>query len=727
MARTAFFDHLVRLGAATALTFSAVATAQNPAPDFASADASNGIAVFGYSLPARLEIHDANANRWLAPITIPAPVVGVGIDGRRVAVVSSSAAYLVDLDARTVTEVARAEGSSTFRAADVVAGKMFITDGTRLFAHEIPGGRRLAEGSNWYYGFASIAANPAGTRFAYWLPGLSPNDVGWFGFNHATNTFGGGVESPYHGDYPISPMSRFSADGSRLWNGGIAYRADDMVHMGSFGLPVSSVHPVSDGFLVLTQGRLHKATLDARDMGPYGTLGSDIVFAQSAGQEAIAYAVSGPALQVRRAGLNSNGYAPVAPAQVLTSIDFVSKGRGDLVALVSRSQRTAHLWSRRLRKVIARVGLTGEPVAASLRGVDNMLMVAYESGRIAAIPMADGAAETTFASTAVAPGDLVATDNLVFSCDYSGAWASHWVFGPTGAKLNVIEWNHCTGSFEWNATTGRLYQGTAHSPFDIEWEAFDARGAVVATREAPSHGDLIGSRVIRVNPQGTILVTGAGQILDASGLTILRSIPQRPVDVAWVGDGAYFAEGAVVTQMDAGFAAGRTRTFDGNVKRLLADGRVVVVAHASPAGDRVEPMSDSADPDVEIGVTSSIFSGAENAEVEVVVANLDATRSIAYTLQATLPSGLSLGAWRCESGNGASCPAASGSGVPAGATLPARGFLRYTIAVSGTVASGSLPATAEFRAVAAADTHATNNTATLRIERETPIFSNSFE
>ena len=727
MVNTNFVHRFARLLAALALALPAAASAQNPAPDFAAADASNGIAVFGYTLPARLEIHDANANRWLAPITTPAPVVGVGIDGRRVAVVSSSAAYLVDLDARTVTEVARAEGATTFRAADIVAGKMFITDGTKLFAHEIPSGRRLAEGSNWYYGFASIAANPAGTRFAYWLPGLSPNDVGWFGFDHATNTFSGGRESPYHGDYPISPMSRFSADGSRLWNGGIAYRADDMVHMGSFGLPVSTVHPVADGFLVLTQGRLHKASLDARDMGPYGALGSDIVFAQDAAQDAVAYAVSGPTLQVRRARLDSNGYAPVAAAQVLTSIDFVSKGRGDLIALVSRSQRTAHLWSRRLRKVIARVGLTGEPVAASLRGVDNMLLVAYESGRIAAIPMVDGAAETTFASTAVAPGDLVATDNLVFSCDSSGAWASHWVFGPNGSKLNVIEWNHCTGSFEWNATTGRLYQGTAHSPFDIEWEAFDARGAVVASREAPSHGDLIGSRLIRVNPQGTVLVTGAGQILDASALTILRRIPQRPVDVAWVRDGSYFAEGAVVTQMDAGFVPGRTRTFDGSIKRLVADGRVVVVAHGSPAGDRLEPMSDSADPDVEIGVTSAIVGGAPDAEVEVVVANLDTTRAIAYSLQATLPQGLSFGAWRCEASTGATCPAASGNGLPAGSTLPARGVLRFTIVLSGGVAAASLPAAAEFRAVAAADTHATNNTATLRIERETPIFSNSFE
>jgi hypothetical protein len=199
------------------------------------------------------------------------------------------------------------------------------------------------------------------------------------------------------------------------------------------------------------------------------------------------------------------------------------------------------------------------------------------------------------------------------------------------------------------------------------------------------------------------------------------------VDIAWVGDGAYFAEGSVVTQMDSAFAPGRTRTFDGNVEKLIADGRVIVVAHASPGGDRIEPMSDSADPDIEIGVTSSIFGGAENTEVEVVVANLDATRAIAYTLQATLPSGLSFGAWRCESGNGATCPAASGSGLPAGSNLPARGFLRYMIAVSGTVAGGSLPAAVEFRAVAAADTHATNNTATLRIERETPIFSNSFE
>jgi hypothetical protein len=301
------------------------------------------------------------------------------------------------------------------------------------------------------------------------------------------------------------------------------------------------------------------------------------------------------------------------------------------------------------------------------------------------------------------------------------------VFGPTGAKLNVVTWNHCTGSFEWNAATGRLFQGTGHSPYDIEWAAYDSLGRVVAKREAPTHGVLRSSTMLRVNPAGTLLVTGAGEVLDASALTVLRSLPQRPVDIAWVGDGAYFAEGSVVTQMDSAFAPGRTRTFDGNVEKLIADGRVIVVAHASPGGDRIEPMSDSADPDIEIGVTSSIFGGAENTEVEVVVANLDATRAIAYTLQATLPSGLSFGAWRCESGNGATCPAASGSGLPAGSNLPARGFLRYMIAVSGTVAGGSLPAAVEFRAVAAADTHATNNTATLRIERETPIFSNSFE
>ena len=727
MVNTTFVHRFARRLAALALALSAVASAQNPAPDFVAADASNGIAVFGYALPARIEIHDANANRWLAPITIPAPVVSVGIDGRRVAVVSSGAAYLVDLDARTVTEIARAEGTAQFRAADIVAGTFFVSTGGGIIAYELPSGRRLAQGGGWYASFPSIAANPTGTRFAYWMSGVSPSDVGYITYDPVSKTFGTGLESPYHGDFLISDYSAFSADGSRLWNGNLVYRADDLEQVGSLGLPVSRVHALPGGFLALTQGRVHRTSMDGRDEGPYATLGGDVVFLNHVGSEAIAYAVSGPNLQVRRAPISSAGYAPIAPAQTLTSIDFALPGRDDVVVIVSKAQRTAHLWSRRLRKVLARVGLSGQPQVASLRRVDHLLLVGYGNGRIASIPMVDGAAESTFASTAYEPLDLIATDNLVFTCDGSGAWASHWVFGPTGARLNVLDWNHCNGSFEWNAATGRLFQGTSSIPFDIEWDAYDSLGRRMASREAPAHGELLRTSVLKVNPQGSVLVTGGGQVLDANSLAILRSIPQHPVDVAWVGDGSYFAEGAVVTQMDAGFVPGRTRTFGGSIKRLVADGRVIVVAHASPGGDRLEPMSDSADPDIEIGVTSAIFGGAPGAEVEVVVANLDATRAIAYSLQATLPPGLSFGAWRCEASNGATCPAASGNGLPAGSNLPARGVLRYTIAVSGTVAGESLPAAVEFRAVAAGDTHTTNNVATLRIERETPIFSNSFE
>ena len=122
---------------------------------------------------------------------------------------------------------------------------------------------------------------------------------------------------------------------------------------------------------------------------------------------------------------------------------------------------------------------------------------------------------------------LAAVGNYLLAQDYSGAWATHYIFNAAGV-------DHATSGLELLLARLRLGSGDLarvllprrHAvPNDLHYEVIDqATGQITAAGETPYHGDYGIEPPIRVSPDGQYVLLGTGDIYNQSGLTWAGSL-----------------------------------------------------------------------------------------------------------------------------------------------------------------------------------------------------------
>jgi hypothetical protein len=156
------------------------------------------------------------------------------------------------------------------------------------------------------------------------------------------------------------------------------------------------------------------------------------------------------------------------------------------------------------------------------------------------------------------------------------------VFGDNGALVNWQEWNYCTGQFEWHGPTRRLFQFTAFSPTDVEWERYDLSGQLIDSLSAPAHGGVGYALPLRTNPIGSLLFTGNGQVFDAASLNIIGSILFTPIDMAWGNTAMWVADDDRLHKLDSNYISELSLPLGGTANRLLSDGKVLTAISLPP-------------------------------------------------------------------------------------------------------------------------------------------------
>ena len=144
------------------------------------------------------------------------------------------------------------------------------------------------------------------------------------------------------------------------------------------------------------------------------------------------------------------------------------------------------------------------------------------------------AAETPFANTALGVGGLAAVGNYLLAQDYSGAWATHYIFNTAGVITDQAEWNYYSREYAWDPVTSRVY-------FFRDAPARATCTTKSSTRPGPDHHagrDAVSRRLqhqppIRVSPDSTRVLLGTGDLYRRSDLTWAGALGRTFTDAEW--------------------------------------------------------------------------------------------------------------------------------------------------------------------------------------------------
>lgn len=709
----------------TSALLGALSATEVCAQDFSGSDGDEARVVFSYTFPPRIESYNLGSQQWETPRTVSAPPRAVAVDGTRAFVGTAERVLIIDLQTGAETAGPAVPNLLTL---DVIGERLFVSAGRDLRVYDKNSLQLLATGNAWYSKFSNIATTPAMDRFAYATSDVSPSDVAWLRFDPATNAFGTSLETPYHGAYPMGGKSWFSTDGQRMLNqGGVLYRSSDLVYVGSVGEPVDQAFAHGDGFIARTGATIRLLNANGLPIGQYALPGPARHLHRHSGGLVGFVADSGTLVAHHRPFSELQAAPRATPAATLGTIDMIVPAAGSRFLLIDRARQTVHVYDRRRRKVVDMFGLSRPPVQAHVRQSDDRLFVGYAGGLIHSVQLLPRAPEIPFTATAYTPGSIVATDQMLFTCDTSGAWAAHWVFDNAGNRINWLEWNHCNGEFEWHAPTRRLYQFTAHSPLDLEWERFDLSGQLVDSRESPLHGGINGSSLLRVNPSGSLAFTGAGQVFDAVSLDLVGTIPFSPVDIAWGNSAMWVANADRVHKLSPAYVSSLSLPLNGIARRLFSDGRTLTAISVSTLITslyRVHAITDASASglDIELGADPVVSPSAPI--LEVTIANLATSGQSIPALGVTLPAGASVLSWTCAAFDGAQCAAAAGNGTPTPGPISAQGYVRFRLTLN--VAGLALPMSGQVAVTMPDDGNPDNNVAQFQIA-DLSVFADGFE
>jgi hypothetical protein len=285
------------------------------------------------------------------------------------------------------------------------------------------------------------------------------------------------------------------------------------------------------------------------------------------------------------------------PSQVVAGDDGVTY-------LLSIPERRVFAWSAISGSCLAPILLGEGATHVAYSSVNRRLYVAYSAGHITVVDPSTGV-EQPFATLPTRPSGLACAGRYVLTADETGSWGTHYTFTPGGELVSSVDWNRYSREYAWSPSSGRMYFFRDNSsPNDLHWEHIDcATGSIDGAGESPYHGDYTIAGPIRVSPDGSRVLLGAGEIYDGTTTARVASLPDPILDAAWLATGELLilraaGTGTLVEQREpTRFRITNQQLFAGKplALRALGDGAVVItdvatrptfsVYHANVDGD----------------------------------------------------------------------------------------------------------------------------------------------
>lgn len=565
-------------------------------------------AYFIQSAPGRVDRYDLASRQWLSSVTLPAargtPTCG-HVDADGIYVTYGTAVYRYSLTG--TGEVHLVNAPSNPIAIHTDGNLLFVNHSTSLYAKVISINKstnnQIAVFENYIDEIHGSSIAPSVNKMFGRTTGVSPADITFVSYNDA-GVFSGGGGSPHHGDYPSALRTWVFPDEAKvLDDAGMIYSTGDLSYVGSLGGAVNQVAFVGTNIPIVLRG----AELIAYNVGllPVGnkvlTYTPTRIFVNA--QDVIAFTVDATpttGLRVNVIPLSTLSAplpgAPIDPNGLPYTPDHVFQDNAGVVNLFSKAKQSIFRWSVASQSYLPTIPLVGIPSYATYSSALNRVYLAYPTGLIRKIDLADPTlAETPFCAVPLAPWGVTAAGRYLFSADASGAWGSHYTFDEFGTLITEKDWNYFSTEYIWSDVTQKMYFFRDDtSPNDLIWEQINANGsaypllapgAIGADFDSPLHESNGFSHPIRVSPNGTIVVLGSGMVHDATTLARLpNSLANSVVDTAWAGGHVQTMRTMIgVTQFQqwtgATYAPGVVKQVPGTAHRMisLANGKLFAV------------------------------------------------------------------------------------------------------------------------------------------------------
>ncbi|MCB1577795.1 MAG: hypothetical protein KDI81_10810 [Xanthomonadales bacterium] len=684
----------------------------------------------------RLRRYDFATSSWLSDITINGAADAFDVDATGIYVKFSNRVERVALDGSGSVVVPAVTAPLPY--IEVVGNVLLMGSSDTVYAYNKTTGA-LVSSHVAYYSMRGISTIEAEGRMFGTTQGVSPADVVEVEYNPATGAVTNYFDSPYHGAYLIGDRTYArEAGGMVVDSSGIAYASNTLDYLGGLGGAVQGVAFLADRFVVMRGGELAVFTNDVRELGRMNAPAGLQDIMSYAG---VPYGISGSINALTIVPLSLDAIAQPAPpparswAEAAPKADFILGDGNDLI-MISQVEHAAYAFNPASWTQANPTPLYNGPLYAAFSPVNDTLYAAYAGGAIYAFPRASAGSASWFASTAATARGLATAGEYVFADDPSGAWDSHYTFGPSGTALSSVEWNYYSRQYEWDPVLRRMYffrDGT--SPNDLHWEQIGANGAIVAEGESPYHGEVNAVTPIRVSPNGSRIIIGSGQVFESAGLTFAGNLNSTVADIGWLNGDLYAVTpepGPRLRRYNATYQVVQSGRVRGTPRRILpsSDGFVYVAdVGASTIFGRLDGFLSKADLAVDPVATGSLFAGGSQINISVTVGNNGTVSSNGALVTADL-SGLESPSWRCVPGtlvSGCANVVVNGS-IANSLDLQDSGQATYQV-------SGSIPLSArnEVRipisispAVSASDPELRNNAVevVLRLDR---IFDHGFD
>jgi VCBS repeat-containing protein len=523
----------------------------------------SGVGYFLRTDTPQIERYDLSSETWLTPIVLAGasgtPTAEL-VDADGIYVSFGPAVYRYNADGSGQTHLLNS--TDTVSAIHSDGNLLFLNHSSGLYARFISINKTtntIIDTRDQYvesvYGSSiSVETN----RILGRSSGISPSDITYVSYDD-TGKFTGGGDSPYHGDYPGASRAWVFPGGMKVVDSsGTLYSSDSLTWLKSFGTSITDIGFSGSDIPIVLSGKTLTAYSSA--ILPTGSVTLTFtpvnVFVNAT--DAITFTTdTTSATKLRADTVHLSDLKAPTPGQPVNPVglsynpDKIEVANDGTVLLFSKSNQSIFRWNPSTQSYGATIPLLGTPSYMAYSGANNTIYLAYASGLIRKIDL--GAAtlsETPFATLAGGPGGLSTAGQYVFAEDGTGAWATHYTFGPDGTKIDAVDWNYYSTEYVWSDANQKMYFFRDDtSPDDLLWEEINANGTAYPGEvaggirneiDSPLHDSAGFSHPIRVAPDGSIVVLGSGVIHDAKTLARQSyALANSISDAAFLGSELY--------------------------------------------------------------------------------------------------------------------------------------------------------------------------------------------
>jgi cysteine-rich repeat protein len=490
-----------------------------------------GIAYFAFTLPPQIERFDMVTETWLAPIPLTAAPTALTVDDDALYVAYGTVLARIEHDGsgETALHTLLAEASGLVVAGD----HLYAVAGGLVRSVDKATGALLDDADFFKNSIVGLSVAPSRNRFFGWS-----RNIVWVEFDAAGQILG--LRSGRHGDLPSGSRTWvFPGEAQVVDSAGIVYSTTDLSFVGSLAGRLDDLDFYGDLPIVRRGATLFSYSNTLAETGRF----------ELARAPATIY-VEGETVYTFHEGTENLVDVETVPLSLLTPLepgepvdpvglayepDAISMGDDNILYLLSQAHLSVFRWSISEGRYLETIPLVETPLFMALSTETNRLYLAYESGRLGQIWLAESSDERHFANSPHrGPCGLATAGEFVLVCNPDGSWALHTTYTPDGARISPAKSSYRSKEYVWSPTNRKMYFIRNLSHDILLWEEIGADGSI-GRKKFSQRGSFEIRHPARVAPDGSIVLVGSGGILDAENLVPIDSLSNEIDDAAWLG------------------------------------------------------------------------------------------------------------------------------------------------------------------------------------------------